>query len=51
MGTTGNFIIMNVDMPVQHSELLVILLVKLAVAAFFAIVFVAYLAVVGWRKT
>ncbi len=33
MGTTSNFIIMNVDMPAQHSELLVILLVKLAVAA------------------
>jgi len=33
VGTTSNFIIMNVDMPAQHSELLVILLVKLAVAA------------------
>jgi two-component system LytT family sensor kinase len=36
VGTTGNFIIMNVDMPLQQphiEQLLVILLVKLAVAA------------------
>ncbi len=36
MGTTSNFIIMNVDMPLQQppiEQLLVILLVKLAVAA------------------